>query len=97
MGATFTTHFNSFAIEWPEGGHAKHFGRRKHIDINFNYVMDLIEEGEIELYKLDTGDMIADYLTKPPAPKDLGSATTCAKMLSVRLILLNLVERKNGY
>lgn len=34
---------NSGAIEWAQGGPAKHHGRRIHIDIQYSYVMDKVE------------------------------------------------------
>lgn len=42
LDATFIAHDISGAIEWAVGGRLEHFARRKHIDIQFKYVIGLI-------------------------------------------------------
>lgn len=66
--ATDIAQDNRGAIDWAEGGPAKQFVKRKNIDIKFNSVMKLIDDGEVKLKKVDTNKMIADYLTNPLAP-----------------------------
>ena len=39
--------------------------RSKTIDIRYNYVQQYIEEKVVELAYIDTGEMVADTLTKP--------------------------------
>lgn len=56
-----------------QGGPAKHFARRKNIDIKCNYVMDMIKEGEMKLYEVDMADMITYYLTNPLPLKEFGA------------------------
>lgn len=68
------------ATEWAQGGLAKHFSICKHIDIKFNYVMDLVENDKVKLSKVDTVDMIQDCLKKPLEPKDFAVAIIRAKI-----------------
>ena len=47
-----------------------HHARSKHIDIQYHFIREKVELGEIELKYMATEDMIADALTKPLlAPK----------------------------
>ena len=39
--------------------------RMKHIDVKFHYIRELIENGDIEVLRVDTNDNIADIFTKP--------------------------------
>ena len=39
--------------------------RTKHLDIRYFYVKDLLDRGIVELEHCATGDMIADFFTKP--------------------------------
>lgn len=65
---TFIPQENRGAIDWAEGGPAKHFARRKHIDIKFNIAMRLINDSAVKLEKVNTNEMIVGYLKKPLAP-----------------------------
>lgn len=65
---------NSGAIEWVVRGPAKHFARRKHIDIKHNYIMDMIQRGEVVLAKVECKHMLADFLTRPLESKDVKEA-----------------------
>ena len=38
--------------------------RTKHIDVRYHYIRERIEEGDIEVFRVDTEDNIADVLTK---------------------------------
>lgn len=58
---------NSGAIEWATGGAAKNYSRR-HMDIRYHYVMDMICRGQIEVIKNSTEHMDAAFLTKPLRP-----------------------------
>jgi hypothetical protein len=40
-------------------------GRTKPVNLRYHYIRELVEEGKIQLVKVDTKDMIADPLTKP--------------------------------
>ena len=44
--------------------HSVHSDRSKHIDVRFYFAKEAVEQGEIELFYLPTGDMPADMLTK---------------------------------
>ena len=39
--------------------------RSKHIDTRVYSLRQLVEEGEVELYKIDTQEQVANNLTKP--------------------------------
>lgn len=59
---------NKGAIDWVNGGPAKHFSRRKHVDIRYHYVTEMVYNGQIEVVKTPTARMDADFLTKPLGP-----------------------------
>jgi hypothetical protein len=40
-------------------------GRTMPLNVRYYYIVELIEDGVVELVKIDTADMIADVLTKP--------------------------------
>lgn len=67
-------------------GPAIHFAGRKHVNIKLNYIMNLGRDGGINLYKVDTGDMIADYLTKPVLTKDFGAQLYKPKYFQIGLV-----------
>jgi hypothetical protein len=47
-----------------------HHYRTKHIDIQYHYVRQQVQEGKIHLMHIQTSEQLADYLTKAvPAPK----------------------------
>jgi hypothetical protein len=47
-----------------------HHARTKHIDIQYHFVREKVESGDVQLMYMSTEDMIADALTKPlPRPK----------------------------
>lgn len=70
QGANRIAQDNSGTIKLLERGPKKHFSRRKAIDIELNHVMDLIKEDEIKLYKVDTVNMMEDYLTYLSHPRN---------------------------
>lgn len=39
--------------------------RTKHIDVQFHFVRDMVEDGKVNLEKVDTMRNVADALTKP--------------------------------
>lgn len=49
QGPTLINQDSNGAIEWGEGGPAKHYVRCKHIDTRFYYVMGLVENGMVKL------------------------------------------------
>jgi hypothetical protein len=40
-------------------------GRTMPLNVRYYYMVELIEDGVVELMKIDTADMLADILTKP--------------------------------
>ena len=44
---------------------ARHHERTKHIDIKYQYIRDIIEQGLVSFHHIPTQDMSADILTKP--------------------------------
>lgn len=53
---------NTKTIKWAEEGLAKHFLRRKHMDMKLSHIMKLIAAGEALLSMVDTIKMTSDYL-----------------------------------
>ena len=45
----------------------KYHGKRKHIDIKYNFVRDMVVQKEVNVKYISTHQMIADPLTKPIA------------------------------
>jgi len=43
----------------------EHHARTKHIDIQYHFVRDCVENNKIQLEYCPTADMVADALTKP--------------------------------
>lgn len=41
-----------------------HHGRTKHIDVQFHFVWEIVNEGNVILQKVGTADNLADMLTK---------------------------------
>jgi len=39
--------------------------RTKHIDIKYHFVLDVIDDGKLKVYKINTHDNPADMMTKP--------------------------------
>ena len=39
--------------------------RTKHIDVQYHFVCDMVEDGKVNLEKVDTWENVADALTKP--------------------------------
>lgn len=63
------------AIVVSEDGPARHFSKRKHVDIKLSHVVELIKREEIKLNKVGRSEVIADCLTKPISPeKPAGAA-----------------------
>lgn len=59
---------NNWVLERAIGGFAGHFSRRKHIDIIYHYVADMSRRGQIQILKVATEKMNADFLTKALEP-----------------------------
>lgn len=55
---------NHNSIGSSEGGKARHFTRRKHIDIRQDIIIDMVDENAIGLVKTDTKEMFAAFLSK---------------------------------
>ena len=62
VGATTIQEDNQSAICMAKS--PQFHGRAKHIDIKFHFVREQVNEGKIKLEYCQTGDMIADMLTK---------------------------------
>lgn len=69
-------------IGWADGGFAKYFARRKQIETKLNYVMELIDVGEIKVGKVNTVDMIADYWTNLLHPLTMPAKLTVLSCLN---------------
>ena len=39
--------------------------RTKHIDVQYHFVCDKVDDGKVDLEKVDTRDNVVDALTKP--------------------------------
>ncbi len=56
---------NRSAILLERNGKASSSKRTKHINIRYFFVMDRVAKGEVCLEWCPTGDMVADFMTKP--------------------------------
>jgi hypothetical protein len=56
---------NKSAILLEKNGKASSSKRTKHINIRFYFITDRVKQGEISVAWCPTGDMIADFFTKP--------------------------------
>lgn len=65
---------NSGSIAWATGNNAKQFAKRKHVDIRYHFVVEKIQENTVELRKISTLEMEADFLTKVLAPAEFKNA-----------------------
>lgn len=79
---TKTFQDNNSCIEWANGGFVKHFKRRKHIDVKYNYAVTMIENGVITLIRTPITDMEDGFLTKALLPGDLSRAISAAKLFA---------------
>ena len=43
----------------------KYRPRTKHLNVKYHHFRDYVERDEISIHKIDTGEQLADYLTKP--------------------------------
>lgn len=86
--STVIYHDNSGTIDWANGGPARNYLRRKHIDIRHHFLTLVIQEGHIRLIKVPTELMSADFLTKLLPSQSLFDALT-------RLHLFLPVQRNN--
>ncbi len=56
---------NRSAILLERNGKASSSKRTKHINVRYFFVMDRLAKGKIRLEWCPTGDMVADFMTKP--------------------------------
>ena len=56
---------NTSTIKMEENGKSSTGRRTRHYDIKLFYITDLVGRGEIEIEYCPTGDMLADYMSKP--------------------------------
>lgn len=56
---------NAGALTWGTGHVAEDFRRSKHVDLRYHHVREQVADKAIELVKVGTGEMVADFLTKP--------------------------------
>ena len=75
---------NQATIKLANQGHGK-FGRTKHIKRRYFTIKDLIDKGAIKLEFVPTGDMLADFFTKP---------LTVAKRRQLRAIMMGKAPEK---
>lgn len=67
---------NKSFIEWPNGGPAKDFSRRRYVDIMYHFVIGMVYDGQIELLKTLTVFMDVYFLSKQSG--HCYSQVTCA-------------------
>ena len=56
---------NKSSILLETNGKASSGKRTKHINIRYFFITDLVKKGDVSVVWFPTGDMIADYATKP--------------------------------
>lgn len=57
--------------------------RTKHIDMQYHFIQEIIEDGDIQLLKIDTKNNLADMLTKNvPGIKQ----KHCMSLIHIRLV-----------
>ena len=56
---------NRSAILLSKNGKSSSMKRTKHIDIRYFFITDKLNKGEVSMEWCPTGDMIADFFTKP--------------------------------
>lgn len=61
---------NIGAIGWAGAGPAKHFLRCKHVNLRYNYVLEVVRTKHIKLFKVPTEAMHGDLLTKALRPSE---------------------------
>lgn len=74
---------NTEAIEFANARPAKSFSRRKYIDIRHNYVVSVVEGGQVVLKLVPTDQMLAYFLTKPLGQTALTSTIERHKLFGV--------------
>lgn len=52
-------------VNCAKGGYGKHFARRKHNDVQQNYVMSMVESAKVEIVQIPSAEMNADFMIKP--------------------------------
>lgn len=73
---------NSRAIDLAEVENEMHLGKHKHIDVKVNYAIDLVERKVIKLEKVESSEIVADYLTRRLVPTGYVNEITSAKIFS---------------
>ena len=56
---------NTSTMAWIQNGRQSVGKRAKHINVRFFFINDRVKRGEISVNNCPTGDMIADFQTKP--------------------------------
>ena len=56
--------------------------RTKHIDVQFHFVRDMVEDGKVNLEKVDTVKNVADALTKPVGTEKFRWCSECMRLLT---------------
>lgn len=74
---------NVGAIELASTGPAKHFTRRKHIDVKPNKVVKCMHERDIELGKVDTKDISANFLANALQTKEFVTPIHCNQIINI--------------
>lgn len=65
---------NAGTFKWTSGHVAEGFRRSKHVDIRYHHVRETVLYGAIQLIKVPTSEMVADFLTKPLQSKRIEKA-----------------------
>ena len=55
-------------------GSRRGLGKAKHVDIQYHWLQDRVAKRYFRLKKVDTGDMLADVLTKPVIEEKMNKA-----------------------
>lgn len=73
---------NNGAREWATGGLATSFSRRKHVNIRYPYILDVISHEQIRIIRTAAENMDADFLAKPLGTTPFAKNVQRAHMLT---------------
>ena len=75
---------NTCSVHWAEGSDTSELTRRKQVDVRFHHVRDKVKHKEINLVKVLTGEIQADFLTKSFEPGAFVKALERSQILAVK-------------
>lgn len=73
---------NSGVIAWCHDNTGNEFSKKRHMDLKFHYVQDLIEKGFIQIVKESSTSQTADFLTKLLSPNTFLNAKNAVGLVS---------------